>query len=231
MAELNLPAKSEPLAIETLITSRCRNLELNKARLVRLAGYKNEAKGIRRLNELLAGDFETTRTLIQGLPAALNLPPHVISEAVQQTRQQIAAMQRHAAEQAEAEWQAAFRPHAVILTERRIPSPMFLAAVIGVERLLRVDFDVNASPVLFVRLALGGVKQKLAEWGGTLPGYGRPTGIIVNYKPDFGARFDLAGRPRETCNGAYRVGPVDLLMKGRPIPAGILPRHSGAAGE
>ena len=45
MAELN-PTKSEPLAIETLITSRCRDLGLNNARLVRLAGFKNGAKGL-----------------------------------------------------------------------------------------------------------------------------------------------------------------------------------------
>ena len=44
MAELNLPAKSVPLAIEALITSRSHELGLNKARLVRLAGYKNEAR-------------------------------------------------------------------------------------------------------------------------------------------------------------------------------------------
>ena len=75
-------------------------------------------------------------------------------------------MQREAAEQAEAEWRAAFKPHAIILTERTVPSPMFLVAVIGVERLLRVDFDTNVSPVGFVKLALRGVKQKLTEWGG-----------------------------------------------------------------
>ena len=59
-----LPTESEPLAIETLITCRCRDLGLNKARLVRLAGFKNGAKGIRRLDDLLAGELETTRTLI-----------------------------------------------------------------------------------------------------------------------------------------------------------------------
>ena len=53
MAEPNL----NPAA--TLIRSRCLELGLNKARLVRLAGYKNEAKGIRRLNNLVAGDLET----------------------------------------------------------------------------------------------------------------------------------------------------------------------------
>jgi hypothetical protein len=36
--------------IESLITTRCDELGLNKAQLVRLAGYKNEAKGIRRLD-------------------------------------------------------------------------------------------------------------------------------------------------------------------------------------
>ena len=70
----------------TLIRSRCLELGLNKARLVRLAGYKNEAKGIRRLNSLIAGDLKTARWLIQGLPAALNLPTNVISGAVEQTR-------------------------------------------------------------------------------------------------------------------------------------------------
>lgn len=42
---------------------------------------------------------------------------------------------------------------------------MFLAAVIAVERLLRVDFNATASPVSLVRPALDGVKQKKAQWG------------------------------------------------------------------
>jgi len=226
MAESNLPP-ARRFAIETLITSRCRELGLSKTRLVQLAGYKREPKGIRRLNALVAGDFETTRGLIDGLPAALDLPPNIILEAIEQTRQQIAALQRHAAEQAEAQWRATFRPHAIILTERRIPRPMFLAAVIGVERLLRIDFDANARPVSFVRLAVEGAKQKTAQWGsngGALPGYGEPTGIIVNYAPDSAVRFDLAGAPQEAFAAAYRVGQAELLIKGRPIPSGILPQ-------
>jgi hypothetical protein len=147
------------------MTTRSQELGLTKLEIVRLAGYKNETKGIRRLNSLIAGDVETTRTLIQGLPAALNLPSHVILEAVKQTGQQIAAVRQRTAEQADAAWRAAFKPHAIILTERRIPSPMFIAAVIGAERLLRIDFDAKVSPVTFVKLALEGLKQKTGEWG------------------------------------------------------------------
>jgi len=32
-----------------------------------------------------------------------------------------------------------FRPHAIIVTERSIPSPIFVAALIGVEKILRID--------------------------------------------------------------------------------------------
>src|SRR4029077_10630074 len=117
MAEPNLG----PTA--TLIRNRCLELGLNKARLVRLAGYKNEAKGIRRLNSLIAGDLETTRWLIQKLPAALNLPTDVISEVVDQTRQQIASVRPGGDEQAEMEWRDNFQPHAIILTERTRPEP------------------------------------------------------------------------------------------------------------
>ena len=59
-------------AIAALIMARCHELGLSRARLVQLAGYKREPKGIRRLYALMAGDCETTRTLIGGLPAALN---------------------------------------------------------------------------------------------------------------------------------------------------------------
>jgi hypothetical protein len=188
-----------------------------------VGGSRADAGGTggRGAGSLIAGDLETTRALIHGLPAALNLPTRLILEAVEQTRQQIATLKRLAAEQADATWRAAFRPHAIILTEKRIPSPMFAVAVIGVERLLRVDFDSKASPVSFVKLALKGLRQKTAEWGSALPGYGRPTGIVVNYSPDFGVKFDLDETARETFDKAYRVAQVSLLIKGQPVPPGI----------
>ena len=42
---------------------------------MRRAGYKNIAEGLRRLDELLAGDLDKTRGLIRALPAALDVPP------------------------------------------------------------------------------------------------------------------------------------------------------------
>jgi hypothetical protein len=54
---------------------------------------------------------------------------------------------------------------------------MFVAAIIGAERLLRVDFDARAMPIQFSFLALEGIEERRAKWGDASPGYGRPTGF------------------------------------------------------
>ena len=63
-------------------------------------------------------------------------------------------------------WRENFRPHAIILTERTVPSPIFVAAIIGVEKLLRIDLDATQGPVSFVRQVL--------------------IGFAINYCPDKG---------------------------------------------
>jgi hypothetical protein len=54
----------------------------------------------------------------------------------------------------EAAYRSSFVPHAIILTERKVPQPIFIAAVLGVDRLLRVDFDLTKDPATFVEQAL-----------------------------------------------------------------------------
>jgi hypothetical protein len=51
--------------------------------------YANIAKELRRLDALMNGDFDSTKGLIAKLPEALELPPEVIAEAIEQTRRQI----------------------------------------------------------------------------------------------------------------------------------------------
>jgi hypothetical protein len=217
-------AESNHSPAAALIRSRCLELGLNEAHLVRLAGYKNEAKGIRRFNSLIAGDLETTRWLIRKLPAALNLPTDVISQVIDQTRQQIAAMRRREDERAKMERRDNFQPHAIILTERTRPEPVFVAAIIGSEQLLRVDFDLGGERESYIKKSLEGLERRLAKWRGTIPAFGRAIGLIVNYAPNFAVRFDLRGTPREIFSEPYRIGQTYLLFKGRSIPPGALPR-------
>ena len=74
--------------------------------------------------------------------------------ALDQTVREIEFVEKQEAEAREKIWRENFRPHAIILAERTVPSPMFVAAIVGVEKLFRIDLDPTQAPVSFVRQAL-----------------------------------------------------------------------------
>jgi hypothetical protein len=127
------------LEITALIDRRCRELGLTRADLIRNCGYSNVAKGLRRLEQLRSGDLSTTAGLAERLPDALGVPDNAVTAAIERTRKQLCDAE-------DAAWRAAFKPHAVILTERSVPQPIFVAAVIGVDRLLREP--LNNPPIM-----------------------------------------------------------------------------------
>jgi hypothetical protein len=116
--------EQQTLAIEVLVRRRCDDLGLTQPELIRRCGYQNVPKGLRRLEQLRSGDFKKGGGLIDKLPAALEVPVDVIKQAVEDS-------QRYIREAEEAAWRAAFRPHGIIVTERQIPQPIFVAALIG----------------------------------------------------------------------------------------------------
>ena len=59
--------------------------------------------------------------------------------ALDQTVCELDLSEKQEAEARDKIWRENFRPHAIILTERTVPSPIFVAAIIGVEKLLRID--------------------------------------------------------------------------------------------
>ena len=134
-----------------------------------------------------------------------------MTRAVESTQRQI-----HEAE--EAAWRAVFVPHAVILTERERPTQIFVAAILGVDRLRRVDFDLTKSPGTFIHQVLDGLREKLARWkSDQIPTFGRPEGVVVNYSPDHAVRFDLGGDAIEVLDRAYRIGEASLSIGKRPV--------------
>ena len=93
----------------------------------------------------------------------------------------------------------AFRPHAIIATDRSVPSPIFVAALIGVEKILRIDFDTSLTEETYVHQALAKVPELTVA-------FGRPIGVTVNYAQDRAVRYDLKGNPIETLTEAVRCG-------------------------
>ncbi len=94
-----------------------------------------------------------------------------------------------------------------------------MAAMIGVDRLLRVDFDLTAGPLTFVQQALLGVREKLAIWKvAAIPTFGKATAVVVNYSPDHAVEFDLTGNPVRVLEQAHRPGTATFSFKGRASP-------------
>ena len=202
---------NEQLPIEALVSDRCKELGLRPVELIQRCGYKNISKGLRRLEQLCNANFRSSRALIHALPSALDLPEDLVTKAVEDTERQI-----HEAE--EAAWRAQFVPHAVVLTESERPTQLFVAIFLGIERLLRVDFDLSESPATYLQQAIEGVRQRVGEWKpGEIPTFGKPVGVIVNYSPDHAVRFDLEGKAVAVLDRAYRLGEATFSIGKRRV--------------
>jgi len=192
------------LAIAALIRSRTTELGLSRGEFAKRLGYKNIAKGIRRIDGLCDGDLEGTRQFLDVLPRALETSAETVKRALDQTLRQLDLAEKQEAEAHDKSWRENFRPHAIILTEQTVPSPIFVAAMIGVEKLLCIDLDATQGPVSFVRQALDRL----------------PEGVPAS---DKAVRFDLNGQPIAILDKAVRPGTAVLLrLGGRPIPAEAL---------
>ena len=56
------------LPLSILIRKRSQELRLNRTELVARCGYKNISKGLRRLDEAYAGEFEKADALLRRVP-------------------------------------------------------------------------------------------------------------------------------------------------------------------
>src|SRR3984893_9075380 len=148
------------LAIAALIQSRMTELGLSRSELVKRLGYKNLAKGIRRIDVLCDGDIEGTKQFLDVLPQALETSAENVKRALDQTVRELESAERQEAEAREKIWRENFCPHAIILTERSVPSPIFVAAMIGVEKLLRIDLDAIQDPMGIATSDAAGVSEK-----------------------------------------------------------------------
>jgi hypothetical protein len=216
------------LPLAELIQSSLRQLDLTPQELGFRLGYSNPAKAVGRVYALCEGhlDNRKSRAALVRLADALELPAGEVAYVVELTRASLAEQKRIANEQLRREVhakevarRAAFRPHAVIITERRIASQItFCALAGGPETFLIIPFDLSQPPITFVRQAVAGLPRK-APLGASgrryVPFFGEPIGLIINYSPDRALHYDLEGNPIEWLPAAYRVGQIELTLGSR----------------
>jgi hypothetical protein len=98
-----------------------------------------------------------------------------------------------------------FQPHAIIVPERRIPNPIFIAALISVDKILRLDFDISLPEQTYFDQALAKLPEQTIA-------FGKPIGLTINYAADRAVRFDLKGNAFEVFSEAVRLGKASFFI-------------------
>ena len=180
------------MELTLLIHQRMQELGIGRGELARRLGYANIAKGCRRIDQICGGHLDMAGNLRIELARGLKVDIEVIDKAIESTR----AVQVVAEDKA---YRESFKPHAVILTEYKIPTQITFCAMTGGSRHRIIRFKEGSSPKTYAAQA----REALPN---VVPFFGRPTGYVLNHTPDFALRFSKEGILVERLDRAFRVG-------------------------
>ena len=108
------------------------------------------------------------------------------------------------------DWSAAFRPHAIVLTEWSVPRPIFVAIITRAGPKRRIDLDLSAPRSSFIQQARNELPNRLKG----ISRFGAPTGIIINFDLKRAVRYSLDGIAQEIYPEAVVLGDGSLYLKG-----------------
>ena len=141
---------------------------------------------MRRLGQLrMVSSFRHPQGM-RALATALEVPPED-SQGCRGHAAQLEQACKRSEEQEWREWCSRFQPHAILTTDQPRPSPIFVAAILGPERILRLDFELGRPPVTWPFQ----VSERLPD---RVPAFGKVMGFYLNYSPERAVEFDGAGR-------------------------------------
>lgn len=184
------------LPIAALIEQRSSKLGLTPAALVQRLGYRNIAKGLRRLECVCNGDLGRYPDLIRALPNVLCVSDQEVSNAAIDTSAALQAVHDNSVNEDDAFYRRMFQPHAVILAR---PAQIFVIALLDADHLLRVNVDLSTPRDTWLAQAVAAMPERVL-------GFDKPDGVVMNYSPDDAVHFDLATKTKTQLSTAKRIG-------------------------
>jgi hypothetical protein len=212
---------------------RARALGLSRSDLVHRFSYRDIGKGHKALSTvLLTGviPLHIANRLAEALEVDDALFRAVIDATMRQKRDE--ASVRRA--ESEREYRASFRPHLQVQTERQVPSPIFVAALLTVARFRIVHLPNGALAAndetrdCFIKTI---IIDHWRENRGRVPAFGQITGyvfvLVAGYSGvDFGLPFSISGDRSGPIQKVERLGVATLGTKrGDTRLTGLLKNH------
>jgi hypothetical protein len=194
------------------ILDRARTLGVSRNELVRRLGYRHIGNGHRALAEMLTTGMVPPQ-IAKHLAHALEVDESIVAALMATTarQRQDEASQRTLAR--ETAYRTAFRPHLRCETERDVPEPLFVAALLTTARLRRVPvcsetWQVSADER--DRLLKRAIQDHYREDAGRVAAFGAIVGytavLMPGYLLDFGIPYGVDGDPVEPMQPVERLG-------------------------
>lgn len=209
---------------------------LSKIEVVIQVGYHDLAKGLKMLDDLMAGKALGYRhTPMRHLPEVLGIPPEAFAEALEKWYE----LQRIAWEDELAERgyynERTFQPHLWLRTSRQTPQPIFVAALVGEAAFKHVRLPKKAvGPQGEVDFALVGlvIRDHFRRKKGTTHVFGEIVSYILKRSyHDSGLEFGPDGRLLAIEAAQEPSGAATVTFGQKEIPPKLLAQIFGVNQE
>lgn len=205
--------------ISRFIAQHARMAGFSRRDIARRLGYHDIGKAHRALDDAL-----TTGTVPPHmrtyLADALEVDAAVLDPVMTATLRQQQDEARARTRDRERAYAARFRPHLRAETERVVPQPIFIAALMTTARLRHVELSDetwSAKPERRDQLIKKAIQDHYGEHHGHVPAFGMIVGyvavVMAGYLVDFGFPFDTAGGPAGQLQAVKRLGEATLGVK------------------
>jgi hypothetical protein len=203
--------------IGRFILHRARELGMSRNDLVHRLGYRDIGSGHKALNALLLTGVIAPH-IAKHLANALEVDDALVESVVGATTCQKHDEARVRRVESERAYLASFRPHLQVQTERAVPSPIFVAALLTVARLRTVSLPeeaLTANDEARDRIIKTTIIDHWCENCGRVPAFGGITGyvlvLVAGYSVfDFGLPFSVTGDRSGAMQKVERLGQATL---------------------
>lgn len=222
-------------AVSRFILDRANALRLTRRQLVERLGFSERlAKGHSVLSEILLTG--TVPLYVTALADALEIDQPLLDAVLSATERQLDAERKAELLARENKYRECFYPHLQVKTERRMPSPIFVAAMLPPERLRVVYLPEEVDSLEEderEQLVRASIRRHYRTTAGKVPAFGRIEGYyFIRFAGfgamDFGVPYSVDGSPIGDMMAVKRIPEASLGLKRGDTRLGDLLRNSGS---
>jgi hypothetical protein len=180
--------------LHAYLAQQCAQHKIRRGTIPSLLHISNANKALRRYDALLRGNLSDA-DLIERIRACPLLAGEHFDEALEETRRYVDASRKERLLADELRARAAFTPHLWVVPENKIPSPIFVVAMLGVATFKRVEIPeeiASLSNTGDILIALGSIlKERCSDRAYMASPFGRAVQVLYRDTYDHSYVYDI----------------------------------------